>query len=228
MFNYWRDTSVPIEYIYNELMINGLHQRVKLFSCHQVKCLCCTYMCTVWPCKNIYMILVEFFVFTKLSICYDYRKKVCAVMDPWVSKTVFHPADSQQPVAESCSRRLRGVLLHAAPRLPSLRHFLLTLPAFGRRCRRPRLRGLPQPAEPVRSRLPQQLLQRRLPPHAGPQRSPRLRDQAGVWEALIQHRRAAHEGQGAHSQHLVGHVIRVPYVRLAKLILFLRSVGGLK
>lgn len=149
-------------------------------------------------------------------------------MDPRVSKTFFHPTDSQQPVAQSCSRRLSGLLLHAAPRFPSLRHFLLTLSSVGRRCRRPRLRGLPQPAEPIRSRLPQQLLQRRLPPHAGRQRSPRLRDQAWVWEAFIQHRRAAHEGQGAHSQHLVGHVIRVPYVRLAKLILFSQSFGGLK
>lgn len=113
-------------------------------------------------------------------------------------------------MAEPCSRWLRGLLLHAAPRLPSLRHFLLALPSLGRQCRRPRLRGLPQSAEPVRPCLPQQLLQCGLPPHAGRQWPPRLWDQAGVWEALVQHRRAAHEGQGAHGQHLVGHVISVP------------------
>lgn len=123
---------------------------------------------------------------------------------------LFYPTDPQQPVAKPWSWWLCGLLLHAAPRLSTLCHFLHALPALSHWCHRSRLRGLPQSAEPVRPCLPQQLLQRGLPPHAGRQRAPRLRDQAWVWEALIQHRGAAHEGQGAHSQHLLGHVIRVP------------------
>lgn len=156
--------------------------------CHHVKCLYCTCMFTVWKC--IFLLKLK-----SLSSR---------------SQTFSHPTDSQQPVAEPSSRWPRGLLLHAAPRLPSLRHLLLALPSVGRRRRRPRLRGLPQSAEPVRPRLPEQLLQCRLPPHAGRQRSPRLWEQARVRKAHVQHRCAAHEGQRARGQHLVGYVIRVP------------------
>lgn len=90
------------------------------------------------------------------------------------------PTDSQQPVAERPPWGARGLLLHAAPRLASLRDLLHAPPSLSRRPRRPRLHGLPQPAEPVQPRLPQQLLQRRLAPRAGRQRPPRLRGQARV------------------------------------------------
>lgn len=52
-----------------------------------------------------------------------------------LSLVVSHPTDSQQPVAEPRPRRPRGLLLHAASRLPSLRHLLPALPSFGRRRR---------------------------------------------------------------------------------------------
>lgn len=119
--------------------------------------------------------------------------------------------DPQQPVAESSSWWLHGVILHAAPGLPSVRHLLLPLSPRGRLSSWPRLRWLPRPAEPVQPRLPQQLLRRRLSPHTGRQQPPCLRGQAGVREALVQHRCAAHEGQGARGQHILGHVIRTSF-----------------
>lgn len=90
------------------------------------------------------------------------------------------PTDSQQPVAQRPSGGARGLLLHAAPRLASLRDLLHAPPSLSRRPRRPRLHGLPQPAEPVQPCLPQQLLQRRLAAGARRQRPPRLRGQARV------------------------------------------------
>ncbi|XP_061780321.1 ALX homeobox protein 1 isoform X1 [Nerophis lumbriciformis] len=138
------------------------------------------------------------------SLCIQLRSRRVA------SQRQLH-TDPKQLVVQSACRRLRGLALHAPPRLAPLRGLLLAPLGLGRR--RPRL--LPEPAEPVGPRLPQQLLRRRPPSHADPQRPPppppppppRLRDQARVGEALVQHRRAAHEGQGARRQHLLGHVI---------------------
>lgn len=94
------------------------------------------------------------------------------------------------------SAGLRGALRHGDPLHD-------TAPPLGQRGVR-----LPGRAEPRRPHGtgPHGQPVRRLPRHA--HRHQHVRSQHGPWPQVVQHRRPAHEGQGAQRRHFLGHMMR--------------------